>query len=92
MADDQLEYFLSEYDDATNDALNSKSATIETNLERWFEILDETPAIALIVNQLENRVDFRQTWPGFFGCSRCDNDGLPFPLKPPGGASLVGKT
>lgn len=59
MADDRYEHFLIQYDNATNDILNSKSATIETNLERWFEMLDESHAIAKIVHDLERRGDFK---------------------------------
>jgi hypothetical protein len=55
----ELENFLAEYDDATSDVLGSKSATVDTNLERWFEVLDERLAISKITNDLEHRVDFK---------------------------------
>lgn len=57
----RLSRFLNEYDDATSDVVTSRAATIDTNLERWFEVLEDDPVVLKIIQELERRVDF-QNW------------------------------
>jgi hypothetical protein len=54
----ELEGFLSEYEDVTRDVSMSDRTTFNTNLARWFELLDESAAIATTIRQLEALVDF----------------------------------
>ena len=61
MADGDLDDVLAEYDAATTDVMSANSSTFETNLERWFELIDETPALARLARTLESKVDF-QRW------------------------------
>jgi hypothetical protein len=58
MKREEVERTLSNYDDATADVTRSTSSTFDTNLEQWFEVLEEIPAIAKIVRDLEQRIDF----------------------------------
>jgi hypothetical protein len=51
---------LGDYDHVTADILNSKSATFETNLDRWFEHLSESLTVDRIVRDLESTVDFEK--------------------------------
>ena len=55
---DDLDKFFSEYDDVTSDVANSTSATFETNLDRWFEFLDEIPLVTRVTSDLQTRLNF----------------------------------
>lgn len=61
MADNDFDDVLAEYQAATTDVMSANSSTFETNLERWFELVDETPLLARLVRELEAQVDF-QRW------------------------------
>ena len=54
----ELDQTLDIYDDVTSDVRVSNSSTFETNLERWFEIVDETPILDRVARELEARVNF----------------------------------
>jgi hypothetical protein len=54
----EIELFLDEYGDATNDVASSSSATIDTNLDRWFDVLNDSPEVSKIIADLESRVNF----------------------------------
>jgi hypothetical protein len=58
---DILTGLLESYDDVTADVVSSNSSTFSTNLDRWFEVLDESPITAQVVQGLERSVDF-QGW------------------------------
>jgi hypothetical protein len=51
---------LAEYDAVTSDVISSNNSTFGTNLERWFEALDETPVLARVVRNLETRLNFQE--------------------------------
>ena len=58
MTSSELEDFLSEYDAVTSDMQGSTSATFETKLERWFEVVASIPTIDRHIRDLEATVDF----------------------------------
>ncbi len=54
---DNLSDLLQDLDDATQDVTYSNSGTFEANLARWFEIIDEAPALNRVIAELVQSVD-----------------------------------
>jgi hypothetical protein len=58
----ELNEFLFEYEAVNSDLLQSTSATFDSNLERWFELLEERPAISSFIHQIEATRDEFEGW------------------------------
>jgi len=51
---------LDEYDNLTIDVANSTNDTFTTNLQRWFDLIGETPLFTKVDRQLEQGVNFKE--------------------------------
>lgn len=58
--DSGFEDALSDYNDATSDVFGSVATTFETNLNRWFQVLDSVDAFRITIGRLQDRVNFEE--------------------------------
>lgn len=62
--EERFKAFFEDFDDATSDVKKSTQSTFETNLERWFEVLEENLELVAIVDHLESSIDFYSWFDG----------------------------
>ncbi|GEO18373.1 hypothetical protein [Microvirga aerophila] len=55
---DRIERLLTEYDDRASEVTNADHRFFKASLERWFDLIDETPEFAVTCQRLEASVDF----------------------------------
>lgn len=55
---DRIERLLAEYDDRASEVSNADHRFFKATLERWLDLLDETPEFSVVCQRLEASVDF----------------------------------
>lgn len=75
---DELRRALRRYDDATADVRRSNSSTARTNLNRWFEVVDESEALSRVATDLEAIADI-DVWLGTMETRARGGSGVDWP-------------